>query len=114
MKRKRALRRRYGRAAHGKVDSVTIIGRRWFQRSNGNTYFSSEIIVNGKLVHRIAYDYGYGNMYEQAATEWLIKNGYIDAEKYKSGGYPPMWQLAQKYGFAFQSSVTDVASKKDL
>ena len=109
-----ALRRRYGRASHGKIDSITVVGRRWFQKGPGNTYHSAAIYVNGALIHRIPYAYGYGQMYEQNAEEWLIKNGYIDAEKYKHGGYPPMWQLAEKNGFTYSSTVTDVARKKDL
>ncbi len=91
-----------------------VVGRRWFQRGPGNTYHSSEIFVNGKLVHRIPYAYGYDRMFEQNAEEWLIKNGYIDAEQYKHGGYPPMWRLAQEQGFEYSAPVTDVARKKDL
>jgi hypothetical protein len=91
-----------------------VVGRRWFQRGPGNTYHSSEIFVNGKLVHRIPYASGYDRMFEQNAEEWLIKNGYIDAEPYKHGGYPPMWQLAKDQGFTYSASVSDVSRKKDL
>jgi len=99
---------------HAKTRAVTIVGRRWFDRANGNTYYSSEIYVNGKFVHKIPFAYGYGSMYEQDAAEWLIDHGYIKAEKYASGGYPPLWQLAEKLGFHKETPVSDVARKKDL
>ncbi len=34
-----------------KVQSITILGRRWFQKSYGNTYFTAQILVDGKKVH---------------------------------------------------------------
>ena len=110
--------RRHGNSAdsrHGKVDSILVVGRRWFQRGPGNTYHSVNIYVNGKLVHRIPFAYGYDRMFEQNAEVWLIENGYIRAEKYKhGGGYPPMWQLAKDQGFTYEATVSDVARKKDL
>jgi hypothetical protein len=110
--KRRALKRRYGRSASGLVHAITVVGRRWF--NGGNTYFSAEIFMNGKRVHRIPFEYGYGDAYVQQAGEWLIKNGYVKAEKYKHGGYPPLWRLAKEQGFEFAYSVSDVARKKDL
>jgi hypothetical protein len=97
-----------------KVKSITIVGRRWRDRVNGNTYHTAEIYVNGKFVHKIPFSYGYDSMYEQNAVEWLIDNGYLKAEKYPSGGYPSLWRLAEDLGFHKESTVTDVARKKDL
>lgn len=54
---------------------IVIRGRRWFQKSYGNTYFSASIEVDGKIVHTIEYAIGYGDYYLQAAWEWLSENG---------------------------------------
>ena len=46
--------RRHGNSAdsrHGKVDSILVVGRRWFRRGPGNTYHSVNIYVNGKYKH---------------------------------------------------------------
>ena len=113
--KRRALKRRYGRATtQGKIDTITVVGRRWFNRGPGNTYHSAEIYVNGKLVHRIPFAYGYDRMFEQNAQEWLEKNGYIDPKHYAHGGSEPMWQLAKDRGFTYSATVSDVSRKKDL
>jgi len=95
--------------------SITIIGRRWFERVNGNTYHSVSILVDGKHVHRIEYDYGYGRMYAQNAQKWLDKNGYLPGiEHYPNGGSESLWRYCEKNGIALFDTVTDVKRKKDL
>lgn len=93
-----------------KIKSITIIGRRWFQSTYGNTYFSSEIYVNGELVHRIDFEYGYGSMYKQSAFEWLQENEFISLERRTQ----PSWQYCQDNNIELIDSVTDVQRKKDL
>jgi hypothetical protein len=112
----RPSNRRYGNVeVPDKIHSVTILGRRWFQRGPGNTYNTATIMVNGKTVHHIPYGYGYGQMYEQRAMEWLLDNGFFPGEKpYKHGGYRPLWQIAQDRGFHYESSAIDVPRKRDL
>lgn len=39
---------------------ITIIGRRWFDKVNGNTYHSARIFIDNALVHTIGMTYGYG------------------------------------------------------
>lgn len=73
--------------------SVTITGRRWFQKGPGNTYHTTEIMVDGKPVHEIGFSYGYGNQFEWSALAWLEENGYMpDREHYKNGGAESGWQ----------------------
>jgi hypothetical protein len=91
------------------IKSLTLVGRRWFNRGPGNTYHSVEIIVNGKPVHKIPFAYGYGEQYEQSAFDWLEANGYLDRERSE-----PPWQVAKRLGFDMTRSVSDVSRKKDL
>ena len=98
-----------------KPTSIGVIGRRWFQRSYGNTYFSAAIYVDGEAVHYIDYEYGYGNQYLQAATEWLYDNGYLPGLKqYSYGGMEPLWQYCDRKGIKCSYEAIDVARKKDL
>lgn len=98
-----------------KPKSITIIGRRWFQRLYGNTYYSLLIIVDGKEVHKIPFDYGYGSMYEHTATVWLEANGYLPGIQHnKHGGLQPLWQHCRERGIVLTSQAIDVARKRDL
>ena len=78
---------------HKPPKSITVIGRRWFHRGPGNTYFSAQVYVNGDHVHTIPYEYGYGDQYLQSAFEWLEKNDHIEPEHYpESHVTEPPWQ----------------------
>ena len=60
--------------------NITIMGRKWFDRINGNTYCSSKIFIDGEHVHTIPMTYGYGDYYRQMSMEWLADNGHIPAD----------------------------------
>ncbi len=98
-----------------KGDNITIIGRRWFDRINGNTYFSAVGLVNGGQVVNIDYEYGYGNHYEDRIFQELIKAGYCkDAKKYEMGGYESFWRYCEERGITKYVTHSDVNRKKDL
>lgn len=87
---------------------VQIVGRRWFQRTAGNTYHSVEVWANGERVFRCPFAYGYDDQYLQTAYEWMQANGYANpGERY--GG---TLQLREKLGATW--TVSDVARKGDL
>jgi hypothetical protein len=96
--------------------SIQVSGRRWFQRTYGNTYCTASIYVNGVKVHTLPRQYGYGDYYLQAAGEWLDANGYTpDREKHAStGGMEPLWRYCNDRGISFLYSVSDVSRQKDL
>ena len=91
------------------VQNIIVVGRRWFEKTNGNTYHSAEIYVNGHMVHKIGFTYGYGNQYEWNAFEWLKKNSYINSS---DRGCPSTY--CRENGIVWNSTVTDVKRKKDL
>ena len=90
------------------IKSITIIGRRWFQKTNGNTYHSVQIFVNTMEI-KLPYEYGYGDQYYDTAVNWLVTNGYIIPE---NGESPKEW--AKRNGVNMVSVVVDVARMKDL
>jgi len=92
-----------------KGDTVFVIGRRWFDRANGNTYHTAEVEVNGQFVGKSRMTYGYGDNYLETAKEILL-------EKYD---FPrgmtersPLWQLRDN-GVVLNKSVID-GLKRDL
>ena len=96
---------------------VHITGKRWFDRKNGNTYFSCLIWVNSERVHHIDYEYGYGNQYLDFATDWLEENEHMPGrEYYPGGGGESIFSSARRNpkNFKVACSVADVGRKKDL
>lgn len=66
------------KAKKNTAKQITIIGKRWFDKVNGNTYHSFRIFIDNALVHTQGMTYGYGDQYEQNAILWLKENGHID------------------------------------
>ena len=79
-----------------KIKSIMIIGKRWFDKVNGNTYCSSRVYINGKLEFSVPYTYGYGNYYEQRAKEELEKRGFINVGKYDNGMSKSFYEYCEK------------------
>jgi hypothetical protein len=98
-----------------KMSSLVLVGRRWFGRTNGNTYHSCEIIVDGNCVHKIDYAYGYGRQYEDNAKIWLDQSGYLPGRE-KRDGTPgeSLWRYCERHSIIYTNTVTDVQRKKDL
>lgn len=92
-----------------KITSITIIGRKWFQKTYGNTYFSSIGLINGKQVVEIKFQYGYGSQYEYETFRKMAKEGFIDAD---NKSVP--WSYCADNGIAYQAYAIDVQRKKGL
>lgn len=96
-----------------KLESITVVGRRWFDRTYGNTYHTASIYVNGKLVHTTPMHYGYGNQYLWTAFGWLEEEGYLALERYTHSRESP-WDAAERLGFELEYYANDVKRKRDL
>lgn len=95
--------------------SITVIGRRWFQRTYGNTYHTAEILIDGVSVHKTPRAYGYGSSYEDSAAQWLDAQGIITLKRYTNGSTEPLWQaIRERMGLAWSSIALDVSREKDL
>lgn len=86
-----------------KINTLKIEGRRWFQKSYGNTYHSVTVYVNDEVLRK-DFEYGYGNRYLQTAIELLQANGYNDIKTFSDLRAIPN----------FIENVVDVQRKKDL
>lgn len=88
--------------------SLSIIGRRWFQKTYGNTYHSVKVSINGgDAVFKCNFAYGYGDTFEQTALELLHENGYTDRL------YTSVFEL-EREGVQVDSDVRDVERRRDL
>jgi len=96
------------------IQSITVIGRRWFNSRVGWTSFSALIPVNGKTVANIN-GTGGGSHYVDEAFKWLDENGYnSDRPKHANGSSETPWAYCQDRGIALEFTASDVARKKDL
>jgi hypothetical protein len=86
---------------------LTVVGRRWFRRSMGNTYSSVVVTIDGQEAYASEAESGYGNYFEQMAAEWMQANGYPTV------GYS-LSRWARENNVIFQSLAIDVARERDL
>ena len=91
---------------------LTIHGRRWFERRNGNTYHSVHVYDGKTLVGEVKFTYGYGDQYRQTAFEIVTKArpDLYSNERRANGTEIDYGRFCQENQFF----VTDVARKKDL
>ena len=87
-----------------RIETLKIYGRRWFQKSYGNTYHTVTVIVNGEEM-KSGITYGYGNHYLQTAADMLRNAGY-DIPKDNGEAYAMMTR--------YEHNAEDVKRKKDL
>lgn len=99
-----------------KATHIVIVGKRWFQRTYGNTYHSVSVEVDGELIEYRPFQYGYGEQYLQTACEVLQAAGYYPGNACSSGD--PGWSAFRKDMRENKGKFTivcvDVERKKDL
>ncbi len=98
-----------------KTRSVVVTGRKWFQKSYGNTYHRTRIYVNGEHVHDSGRTYGYGDQWEWTGREWLKANGYLPGiEEYPHGGSECLPRYCERNGIELVREAANVERMKDL
>lgn len=83
--------------------SLFVEGREWFDKINGNSYFSARIWVDGGQVAILTFQYGYGDQFLYEAQKKLLELGYLPQEGKNQG----LWAIAQQNGFDFYSSKSN-------
>ena len=103
-----------------KVKSITIEGRRWLQRSYGNTYHSVRVAVMLDDGTVESFDsgkhYGYGEAYNKTALDIMEGKFNIFVPRYQNGvrhyGYLSRWAVENNVPCTV--TVQDVVREKDL
>lgn len=95
-----------------KIRSITVLARLWTD-TNGNTYHSCRILVNGRTVGFVPMTYGYGNQFEHSTFQWLVKTNHIPVADSKIYCYGSLWQYCENYNIAYETEQTHVR-KRDL
>ena len=90
------------------LESLFIEGRLWFDKINGNTYFSNRIWINGKVTFEMPMEYGYDLQYLHRAIQYLHDRGYFAGEK-----IPSVWEIRDEMGIHIYHVAT-YGKKSDL
>ena len=85
---------------------LLIIAKEWFDKVNGNSYFSARIFIDGKVLY-LPFQYGYGNQYEQEALKELKKHVAIPEE------VTSLWQLRESCKY-FSSEKQEKCILRDV
>lgn len=74
------------------VKTIDVNAKEWFDRVNGNSYFSARVTVNlgmeDERIIVVPFQYGYGSQYEYSAFAALQSNGIIPVQD----GHPIPWR----------------------
>ena len=90
------------------LESLFIEGRLWFDKINGNTYFSNRVWINGKVTFEMPMEYGYDLQYLHRAIQLLQEWGY-----FKEGKTPSVWEIRDEMGIHIYHVAT-YGKKSDL
>ena len=92
------------------MKSLHLTGKRWFQKTYGNTYFSAKALIDGEIATAIDFEYGYGDHCLDCLMNKLEKEGFItDREENESA-----WRYCARKEIIYTYNVSDVERKRDL
>ena len=67
-----------------KIKTIDVQAKEWFDKVNGNSYFSAIITLNFGLIDQktinVPFQYGYGDYYLDSALQQLKTENYLPAD----------------------------------
>ncbi len=111
------------------IKTIDINAREWFDRVNGNSYFSATIILNfglkpkyskpikshcniiqlSETIINIPFQYGYGGHYIDIAGQKLNKQDYIKLEERQA-----LWRYCEENNIILRTSKKENCLKREL
>ena len=102
-----------------KIKTIDVTVKEWFDKVNGNSYFSARIVLNYGMPDEktiaLPFQYGYGDHYKSQAIRELSDIGIIsDLVKYPSGGTEALWTYCDRHKIILRTNKIENCRKKDL
>ena len=101
-----------------KVKTIDVIAKEWFDKANGNSYFSASVCVNFRMEtqkdYSLPFQYGYGDHYIDMANQYLIKKGIVTSERWTNGAYLPLWAYCQENNIILRTTKYENCKKRQL
>lgn len=92
-----------------KVKTIDIQAKEWFDKINGNSYFSAVITLNFGLKNqkqfKLPFQYGYSESYKDKAIDLLKNEGLINTDR--------AFELYEQ-GIVLRSKIQTKCLKKDV
>lgn len=103
------------------MKKLELYGKRWFQKSFGNTYFSAVALLDGVEIARINFEYGYGDHWldrilsevSKIAESLGLPDNQVKGNGYTSHPWQYIKHLEANGLFVF-NHCSDVDRKRDL
>lgn len=97
-----------------KTKTIDIQAKEWFDKTNGNSYFSARITINhgsrNQKEFTIPFRYGYGTQYLQDAKQELINRGYFN----KVEDYCSLYTLCLMNDIVIRYNLIGKCKKKEV
>ena len=101
-----------------KIKTIDVDANEWFDKVNGNSYFSAVITLNFATKSEknidIPFEYGYGDHYISVSNQYLIENKYIDGKRNENGSYTPLWQYTRDNNIILRTNKKKNCLKREL
>lgn len=95
------------------INTVDIIGKEWFDKINGNSYFSAQIIIDYKMPSektiKIPLQYGYGDNYIYEASRVLTEHNYISMDYGQA-----LWKYCEDNNIILRTTKYENCLKRDV
>ena len=95
-----------------KTKTIDIQAKEWFDKANGNSYFSGTITLNKgtetEETFLMPFQYGYGSQYEQEAKAILTQFNKISTD------FESLLRYCQRVGVRLNSNIERGCLKRDL
>ena len=95
-----------------KTKTIDIQAKHWFDKANGNSYFSGTITLNYGMTNEetflMPFQYGYGSQYEQEAKAILTYANKI------SPNYETLYSYCKRENISLNSSIKEYCLKREL
>ena len=90
------------------IKSLFIECREWFDKVNGNSYFSARVWVNGKWEITLPFQYGYEDHFKSVAVRALVEKGFFPKELETRA----LWVIANELKFDCYTSKAYTTKKE--
>ena len=100
---------------------IEINAKEWFDKANGNSYFSATVLIDDELVAELPFQYGYGDHYIDMAfqeingsrheREDLLTPMFTSSEPVNSNAYA---QICRNNGIKLITFKQENCKKRDL